>query len=322
MFKSVGIDISMKKVTVATDHEEFEEENTPQGHQRLIKRLRKGCRGVVRVCMEWTSVYSLDVALALHRVKNIEVMKLNPRNARRFAGILKRSKDDPIDARALLEYVRRMDFVPWCPPSEEKLQLRTFARRIATLIEMRTEEKNRLHAAKSTDMFDCVREDIKATIAHFDERIGCMRGRAGRLIAKHPRLQLAISRLLSVKGIADASALQIYGELCVLPQDMTARQWVAHAGLDPRHIESGMFKGTTRISKAGNKYLRAALYFPALSALTHQANVRAFYNKLRDKGKVKMQGVVAVMRKLLHAIWGMFKHGTDFDGEKFYALAQ
>ncbi len=30
-----------------------------------------------------------------------------------------------------------------------------------------------------------------------------------------------------------------------------------------------------------------------------------------------MQVVAAVMRKLLHAIWGMPKHKKDFDGNKF-----
>ena len=116
------------------------------------------------------------------------------------------------------------------------------------------------------------------------------------------------------------SAIRIYGELCVLPREMTARQWVAHAGLDPRHFESGTLQGITRISKAGNKYLRAALYWPALTAIRSQPNVKAFYEKLLGKGKKKMLGVVAVMRKLLHAIWGMFKHETSFDGGKFYSL--
>ena len=35
-----------------------------------------------------------------------------------------------------------------------------------------------------------------------------------------------------------------------------------------------------------------------------------------------MQAVVAVMRKLLHAIWGMLKHDQDFDGNKFFKLAE
>ncbi len=33
-----------------------------------------------------------------------------------------------------------------------------------------------------------------------------------------------------------------------------------------------------------------------------------------------MQANLAVMRKLLHAIYGMMKHDRDFEGEKFYGL--
>ncbi len=33
-----------------------------------------------------------------------------------------------------------------------------------------------------------------------------------------------------------------------------------------------------------------------------------------------MQANVAVMRKLLHAIYGMMKHDRDFEGAKFYAI--
>lgn len=33
-----------------------------------------------------------------------------------------------------------------------------------------------------------------------------------------------------------------------------------------------------------------------------------------------MQAVGAVIRKLLHAIWGMLKYDQNFDGTKFYKL--
>ncbi len=59
---------------------------------------------------------------------------------------------------------------------------------------------------------------------------------------------------------------------------------------------------------------------PALVAIQHEPNVKAFYDKLVTAGKKPMQAVVAVMRKLLHAIWGMLKHDQDFDGNKFFRL--
>ena len=45
----------------------------------------------------------------------------------------------------------------------------------------------------------------------------------------------------------------------------------------------------------------------------------AFYDKLVAGGKTKMQANIAVMRKLLHAIFGMLKNRADFDGEESYA---
>ena len=70
------------------------------------------------------------------------------------------------------------------------------------------------------------------------------------------------------------------------------------------------------ISKAGNRYLRAALYMPALVAVQHDPSLRAFYQRLLDHGKAKLQALVAVMRKLLHAAWGMFRNDQPYDGAK------
>ena len=58
---------------------------------------------------------------------------------------------------------------------------------------------------------------------------------------------------------------------------------------------------------------------PALVASNHEPRIKAYYQHLLDNGKAKMQALVAVMRKLLHAIHGMLEHDQDFDGERFYA---
>ena len=116
--------------------------------------------------------------------------------------------------------------------------------------------------------------------------------------------------------------MQILAELTVLPGDMTAKQWVAHAGLDPRHFESGSSVAKKpRISKAGNKHIRQALYMPALVATSHEPNIKGYYRHLIEhNGLKKIQAICAVMRKLLHAIHGMLKTNNGFDGSRFYAL--
>ena len=61
-------------------------------------------------------------------------------------------------------------------------------------------------------------------------------------------------------------------------------------------------------------------YMPALSAKAHDPYVKGFFDHLVANGKTKMQGVCAVMRKLLHAIHGMFANNQPFDNPRFYAL--
>jgi transposase len=70
------------------------------------------------------------------------------------------------------------------------------------------------------------------------------------------------------------------------------------------------------VTKAGNKYLRPALYMPALVAIQHEPNVRAFYEKLLARGKKPLQAIVAVMRKVLHALRG--RASTAVDARKRY----
>ncbi len=61
---------------------------------------------------------------------------------------------------------------------------------------------------------------------------------------------------------------------------------------------------------------------PALVAVRHDPHLRAFYQHLLAKGKAKMQALVALERKLLHAIYGMFHHQQPYDGSKVYRLPQ
>lgn len=61
---------------------------------------------------------------------------------------------------------------------------------------------------------------------------------------------------------------------------------------------------------------------PALVAVQRNAQIKAFYESLLARGKKPKQAIIAVMRKLLHAIWGMLTHQQDFDPTKFYQPAK
>jgi transposase len=58
---------------------------------------------------------------------------------------------------------------------------------------------------------------------------------------------------------------------------------------------------------------------PALSAKQHGPYVKAYFQYLPDNGKLPLQAVCAVMRKLLHAIHDMLTQDQPFDNTRFYA---
>jgi len=322
-----GGDVSSKEIVVALERQDGKREratfpNTTAGHKLLLSWLaRHGSE--VQIVIEATGIYSLDVAFALQRAKGVVVMVANPRAIADFArALMQRSKTDKLDAEAILEFSCRMPFVPWIPPSQARLDLRSIMRRICSLKLQLQQESNRLHAAEHADeITPLIRRDIKTHLQQLQRHVEKLDAQAFAVVCADIELKRCYDRLISTRGIARTSALHILGELVILAADMTARQWVAHAGLDPRAFDSGTsIHKPARISRRGNHYLRAALYMPALVASRRDPNVRAFYEKLVARGKTKMQGIVAVMRKLLHAIHGMLRTNTDFEGQKFFTM--
>jgi transposase len=251
-------------------------------------------------------------------------MVANPRAVRHFAhAMMQRSKTDLLDAEVLRQFAARMPWVAWHPPSAATLRLVAVARRLEALTDMLAAEKNRRHAASLSEALPAiVRRDVERSIQNQQRAIERLTLAAQEFVLGDPRLARRYELLLSIPGFGPTSALHILAELALLPPDLDVRQWVAQAGLDPRqHTSGSSVEKKPRISKAGNKHLRRALYMPALVAVRHDPHLRGFYEHLLARGKTKMQALVAAMRKLLHAIFGIFKHDQLFDGAKVYALA-
>lgn len=327
----VGLDVSAKKfdATFQVRGKPFTEshtyDNDPEGHVYFLGKLsRLMGNGRAEVCFESTGAYSLDIALLLHGTDDVGVMVVNPRQISNFRDARgERNKSDRKDSELALVFLQCMGFSAWAAPSAERIKLRYLARRIADLVKLQTQEKNRLHAAEAArDTPELVRKDIRQHLEELAARIETLRREALTLVKGSQEMNQYYRLMISVKGIADVSAIKILSELLVIPAGLKSKQWVAWAGLDPVIYESGTsVHKKPRISKRGSAHLREALYMPALSAANHDPNVRAFYQELQARGKVKMLALSAVMRKLLHSLYGMLKHGKPFDGEKFRKLA-
>jgi len=75
--------------------------------------------------------------------------------------LLGRAKTDRVDAHILAKMGAQLELPVWKPPSDHALALRSLTRRIRTLINDRTREKNRLDAVRATKAYpQALRDDI------------------------------------------------------------------------------------------------------------------------------------------------------------------
>ena len=320
----VGVDIAAKTFDLvnrkggkASKVESFSQ--SAQGHAKAIKRLHN--LKPTLITMEATGIYYFDLAVALVQA-GLPVAVINPKSFHHFAKLkLAGSKTDGVDAALLAEYGERIEPSLWTPPDEVRLALRDIGRQINRLTGTRTQAKNRLHALQAKNSTrSLLVEDEQEGIAYLDRRIERLSQAALALIAECETLSRYLTHMCAAKGVGKATALIVLAELCVLPSSLKAPQVSRFAGLDVRLTQSGSsVNRPARLSKAGNAYLRAALYMPAMSAIQHDPRVKAFYDALVSRGKKKIQALCAVMRKYLTGLWACIQTETAFDSAMLFS---
>jgi transposase len=97
-----------------------------------------------------------------------------------------------------------------------------------------------------------------------------------------------------------------------------APQLVSYAGYDVIENQSGKHTGKTRISKKGNKHIRRILHMPAFNVIRYQVTpFLQLFNRTIQQHHIKMKSYVAVQKKILVVIYGLWKNNRTFD-ENYY----
>ncbi len=312
---ALGIDISKSKFDVALLRDDEYRlagfSNDATGFVKLRKWLKKRKVEQLHACMEATGRYGDDLALFLHEA-GYQVSVVNPARIQAYGtSRLKRNKTDKEDAKLIAHFCWTQSPALWTPPSVAQQELQAMVRQLDAMKTMRQQERNRLHAGIPSVI---VRETVETHIAFIDQQIDQLTQRIHDHIHQHPDLKKQQELLTSIPGIADLTAAKLLAEIPSLERFDGAPQLAAYAGLTPRKHQSGssVFR-RGRMSKTGNAHLRRALYMPALVALRWNPIVQVFAERLRQRGKHKMVIVGAVMRKLLHIVYGVLKTGRPFD---------
>jgi transposase len=309
----LGIDIAKQKFDAAllldgkTKHKTCK--NSADGFESLSLWLDKQGSQKVHACLEATGNYGEDLASYLHEAGHT-VSIVNPARIKGFAqSELIRTKTDKIDAGIIARFCLAMKPGPWSPPSPEIRSLRALVRRVDSLVDMRSQEKNRISTAHESVILL-----IKEHIVYLDQEIEKIRQQIAELIEQNPNLKQKKDLLDSIPGIGKVTIPVILAELDNLEKFTHVREVVAFIGLAPKETLSGSsIKGKPRLCKIGHARLRKALYMPALVSIQCNPVMIAFYNRLKEKGKNGKVIVCAIMRKLVHLIFGILKSGKKYD---------
>jgi transposase len=314
----LGIDIAKLKFNVCLinhsgklKHRVFP--NTLTGFEQLLDWLSK--QGIERVhaCLEATGTYGEALSLFLHEAGHL-VSVLNPAAIKAFAGSrLSRTKTDRVDAELMARFCQAQTPPAWTPLPAEVRELQALVRRLESLIEMRVMEENRLSSGIAVE---AVRDSVEELLNHLNTQIKRTEKLIRDHLSNHPTLTRQSQLLDSIPGIAETTAALLLSEITDIKEYRSARQVAAYAGLVPRERQSGSsVRGRTRLSKIGNARLRRALYFPAITALRCSPFFQQWARGLQERGKSKMSVICAVMRKLIHLVYGVLKNGKPFDPE-------
>ena len=286
--------------------------NAPAGFAALRAWAdRHAAGGAVHYCMEATGPYSAALAEYLHAAGR-HVSVANPARVRahmRACG--QANKTDPADARAIATFCRDRRPRPWVPPSPEVRQLQGLVRRRDDLRRMAAAEKARLDAP---DLTPAARASIARALRFLSREADRVQAEAEAVVAATPALAADCALLESVKGVGRQTATAVLAELPPVAGLGSAESAAAYCGLAPSEFTSGKsVRKRTRLSKAGNARLRAALYLPTLTAIRFNPVLKAFFERLVAAGKPRMQAVGACMRKLVMLCYGVLKNRAPFD---------
>jgi len=297
--------------------------NTAEGFSQFVRDLKTKSNHKLKdwfVCFENTGSYS-KFLLEWLISKNIPCLEESAYRISNSLGI-KRAKTDKIDSEDICVYAfeKRHKLKPTLLPDSVILEIRHILKYREGLIKQKQslsiciKDKNvQKETIKSLSKINNeLIINLKQAIKELDQKID-------KLVCQNPQIEENYKLVRSVIGIGPINAANI---ICITENFVKikrGRKMAANCGIAPYPKESGKKTGRKRVSKIGNKKLKALLSNAACSAIKHDHQLKAYY--IRKMADNKHFGTVlnAVKNKLIHRIFAVVKRKTPYVNINVYA---
>lgn len=271
-----------------------------------------------------SSVFALEHtghygAMLIHCLseKNCTFYVINPLELKKSLGI-QRGKSDVKDAYRIAEYTitNRHKLQIYQLPTENLSKLKTLIAARERYVKVSVQIQNSLKAnkilGKSVDVKMLIGEE-KKQLQSVRESIRAIEKELRRIVESDGELKGSYRQITSVIGVGPVIALT-----CIVATDnftkfRNPRKFSCHCGLAPFPYQSGSsINGKTKTHFLRDRSLKALLVKGAITAIQHDPQIKAYFNRKINEGKHRMSVINAVANKLVLRIFAVAKRDTPF----------
>ena len=297
---TLGIDVSKDELVICDwDTEEL---TVLENQDNTIKSWLKSLCGPVRIAIEPTSHYHLEVVEQAHQF-GFEVYLINPRQLSHYrVAVGQRNKTDPLDAWLLARYLAReaSSLRPFKPLCAKAQRLWSLLKRRAAVTKARSQLDQSFRAIKLSTT--ALSSEIQRLLDRIDAQLQALVRALGWLAD--------YQRCLTIPGIGPLNAVAL---VCVFYRGTFAGSdaFVAFIGFDVRLRESGKYKGKRKLTKCGEAEIRRLLFCAAQPARSY-ALFDDYYQQQLTKGLSKIAAKVTLARKLTRIAFALLANQQSF----------
>lgn len=289
----VGVDVASKHLDLFDSSTGKSErvKNDADAIEKLCQKY-KGKSNVVFV-MEASGGYE---SLFVSKLEQADIPRavVNARRVREFARSMGAdAKTDEIDAKVIAQFAAVLKPVLTSAPSDEERKHAALVTRRSQLVNLITQEKNRLKQTWDAD----AQESVQKVLELLEKELKSVDQKLVKMLQSDTKNRRKIEILKSAKGVGDVVASVLLAHLPELGK-LNREQIAKLVGVAPMNRDSGNSSGK-RFIYGGRGNVRTVLYMATLVAIRCNAKMKAYYVHLKAKGKESKVAIVACMRKFI-----------------------
>jgi len=299
----VGVDVCKDRLDVFEHYSE--RAYSIDNDATAIAAWLEGMQGRLKMAMEPTNRYHLALAEAAY-ARGHQVYLIDPYRLSHYgAGLGRRAKTDPQDARLLARFLEREqgELRPWTPLKPGEQRFWRLLKRRAALVR----SKVQLH--QSLGGLEVLQEEAKELIDHCEQMIRKL-DRALLGEAKQLGWSEWVERCQGIPGVGPLTAMALVASWR-RGQFRSVDAFIAFLGLDVRVRQSGRWQGRCKLTKKGDSEVRRLLFNAAMQG-RRSPQWEPYYLKLRARGLSSTAAFVALSRKLAKVSFALLRTNAQF----------